>query len=69
MSSTLSVILVCVSIFLGALAGICLSIIKKKQKGNIPKSFCEDNVIFGKFTDQYDVSIDDVVKDFKLLDF
>ena len=36
---------------------------------NISKSFCEDNAIYGKFTDQDEVSIDEVVTDFKLLDF
>ncbi len=69
MSSTLSVILLCVSILGGGLTGTFLGIMKNKQKESVPKSFCDNNVIFGKFTDQHDPSIDEVVKDFKLLDF
>ena len=35
---------------------------EKKKKTDL---FCEDNLIYRKFTDQDDVSIDEVVKRFK----
>ncbi len=67
--STLPFTVLCIGILLsGVLIGICLGIITKKQKENIPKSFCESNVIYGKYTDQNEVSIDEVIKEFKLLD-
>lgn len=67
--STLPFTLLCIGIILsGGLVGVFLHIITRKQKENIPKSFCESNVIYRKFTDQNEVSIDEVVKNFELLD-
>ena len=62
-------ILFIIIIFLsGIIGGIIAKILTKNKKKNIPL-FCNTNYIYGKFTDQYEVSIDDVVKkDFKLLD-
>ena len=67
--STLSFTLLCISIMLsGGLIGVFLHIITKKQKENIPESFCESNVVYRKFTDQNEVFIDEVAKKFELLD-
>lgn len=67
--STLPFTLLCIGIILsGGLIGVILHIITKKQKDNIPKSFCDNNVIYRKFTDQNEVSIDEVAKSFELLD-
>ena len=67
--STLPFTLLCIGIMLsGGLIGVFLHIITKKQKENIPESFCESNVVYLKFTDQNDVSIDEVAKKFELLD-
>lgn len=67
--STLPFTLLCIGIILsGGLIGVILHIITKKQKENIPESFCDSNVIYRKFTDQNEVSIDEVAKNFKLLD-
>ena len=62
-------ILFIIIIFLsGTIGGIIAKILTKNKNKNIPL-FCNTNYIYGKFTDQYEVSIDDVVKkDFKLLD-
>lgn len=46
----------------GGLIGVFLHIITKKQKENIPESFCDSNVVYRKFTDQNEVSIDEVAK-------
>ena len=66
--STLPFLLCIGSMLLGGLIGVCSHIITKKQKENILESFCERNVIYWKFTDQDEVSLDEVVKDFELLD-
>ena len=52
----------------GILLGIFAGIISKKQNQNIPQSFVDYNYINSKFTDQTEISIDEVIKnDFKLL--
>ena len=67
--STLPFTLLMIGIILsGGLIGVVLHLISKKQRENVPKSFCETNVTYSKFTDQNEVSIDKVVKNFKLLD-
>ena len=67
--TTLPFTLLMIGIILsGGLIGIVLHLISKKQRENVPKSFCETNVTYCKFTDQNEVSIDEVVKNFKLLD-
>lgn len=67
--STLPFVLLCISIIVfGALIGLFLSIITNKKKKLIPISFCKSNKIYGKFTDQNEVSINTIIKDFKLLD-
>ena len=53
---------------IGGLIGIFLHIITKKQKENIPESFCGSNAIYCKFTDQNEVSLDEVTKKLELLD-
>ena len=67
--STLPFIILCIGIiFFGIFVGIVLAIFTRKQKENMPKSFCESNFIYGKFLDQDEISIDEVIKDFNLLD-
>ena len=62
--STVSFILLCLGIILfGLFIGLFLVIIEEKKKKT--DLFCEDNLIYRKFTDQDDVSIDEVVKRFK----
>lgn len=68
MTTLLFTLLMIGIILSGGLIGIVLHLISKKQRENVPKSFCETNVTYGKFTDQNEVSIDEVVKNFKLLD-
>lgn len=65
-----SLILFIIFSFLSGITfGIIEGIITKKRNKNISQSFCDANYIYGKFTDQVEVSIDEVVKkDFKLLD-
>ena len=66
---TLPFTLICIGIMLsGGLIGVFLHIITKKQKENIPESFCESNAIYCKFTDQNEVPLDEVAKNFELLD-
>lgn len=67
--STLPFTVLCIGIIIsGGLIGVFLHMITKKQKENIPESFCDSNVVYGKFTDQNEVSIDEVAKEFELLD-
>lgn len=67
--STLPFTLLCIGIILsGGLIGVILHIITRKQKENNPKTFCDSNVIYHKFTDQNEFSIDEVAKNFELLD-
>ena len=67
--STLVFTIICIGIILlGAAIGVFLYIITPKQKNNISKSFCESNAICSKFTDQNEISIDKIIKNFKLLD-
>ena len=67
--STLSFTLLCISIMLsGGLIGVFLHITTKKQKENISEFFCKNNTIYCKFTDQNEVSIEEVAKKFELLD-
>ncbi len=62
--STVAFILLCLGIILfGLFIGLFLVIIEEKKKKT--DLFCEDNLIYRKFTDQDDVSIDEVVKRFK----
>lgn len=66
--STLPFIILCIGIiFFGVFVGIVLAIFTRKQK-KYAKIFCENNFIHGKFLDQDEISIDEVVKDFNLLD-
>ena len=65
--NTVAFILLCLGIilfglFIGLFLGILANIEEKKKKTDF---FCEDNLIYGKFTDQEEVSIDEVVKRFK----
>ena len=48
--------------------GVFLNFVTRKRKENIPESFCETNYIYNKFTDQNEISIDEVVTHFKILD-
>ena len=67
--STLPFTLLCIGIILsGGFIGVFLNFVKRKKK-NIPDFFCETNYIYGKFTDQNEISIDEVVTHFKTLDF
>lgn len=67
--STLPFIILCICIiFFGVFVGIVLAIFTRKQKENMSKSFCESHFIYGKFLDQDEISIDEVIKDFNLLD-
>lgn len=67
--SAIPFVLLCISIIVfGALIGLLLSIIANKKKQLIPTSFCKSNRIYGKFTDQNEVPIDTIIKDFELLD-
>lgn len=67
--STLIFTIICIGIILlGAVIGVFLYIITPKQKDNVSKSFCKSNAICVKFTEQNEISIDKVIKDFKLLD-
>lgn len=50
-----------------ALWAVFLNRISNKKSKNVTQSF-SNNKVYRKFTDQADPSIDDVVKDFKLLD-
>ncbi len=62
--STVAFILLCLGIILfGLFIRLFLVIIEEKKKKT--DLFCEDNLIYRKFTDQDDVSIDEVVKRFK----
>lgn len=68
--STLPFTLLCIGIILlGGLIGVFLNFVTRKRKENIPEFFCETNYIYRKFTDQNEISIDEVVTHFKLLDF
>lgn len=68
--SILLFILLCIGIILsGGLMGVFLNIVTRKRKKNILEFFCETNYIYGKFTDQNEISIDEVVTHFKNLDF
>lgn len=68
--TTLHFLLLIIFIILsGILIGMIAGIVSRKQNKNIPKSFCDTNHVFYKFTDQNEVSIDKVVEDFKLLNF
>lgn len=68
--TTLHFLLLIIFIILsGIFIGIIAGIVSRKQNINIPKSFCDTNYVFYKFTDQNEVSIDKVVEDFKLLNF
>lgn len=60
-------LLLLVGIVVGVIFAIIANLISKKKRKNIPESF-SDNRTYWKFRDQSDASIDDVVKDFKLLD-
>ena len=67
--STLIFTIICIGIILlGAVIGVFLYISTPKQKDNISKSFCKNNAICSKFTDQNEISTDKVIKNFKLLD-
>ena len=67
--STLPFTLLCIGIILsGRLMGVFLNFVTRKRKENIPESFCETNYIYNKFTDQNEISIDEVVTHFKILD-
>ena len=67
--STLPFTLLCIGIILsGGFIGVFLNFVTRKQK-NIPDFFCETNYIYGKFTDQNEISIDEVVTHFKTFDF
>ena len=68
--STLTFTLLCISIILsGGLMGVFLNFVTRRRKENIPESFCETNYIYDKYTDQDEISIDEVVTHFKPLDF
>lgn len=61
-------LLLLVAIFsFGFAFAIIIYLVSNKKNINISESF-SGNKIYGKFTDQTDPSIDDIVKDFKLLD-
>lgn len=67
--STLPFTLLCIGIILsGGFIRVFLNFVTRKQK-NILDFFCETNYIYGKFTDQNEISIDEVVTHFKTLDF
>lgn len=59
-------LLICV-FALGVLWAVFLNRLTNKNNQNVTHSF-SNNRVYWKFTDQTDPSIDDVVKDFKLLD-
>ena len=62
--STVAFILLCLGIILfGLFIALFLAIIVGKRKE--PDIICEDNYIYRKFTDQDDVSINEVAKRFK----
>ena len=63
-------ILFIIGIFLsGFTFGLITEIITTERNKKIPQSFCDTNYVYSKFTDQVEVSIDEVVKkNFKLLD-
>ena len=65
--STVTFILLCLGIILfGLFIGLFLSILAIiKGKNEDPDLICEDNQIYRKFTDQDDVSINEVAKRFK----
>lgn len=61
-------LLLLVGIFaIGVVFAIIASLISNKKRKSITESF-SDNRAYWKFRDQSDASIDDVAKDFKLLD-
>ncbi len=61
-------LLLLVGIFVvGVIFAIIVNLISKNKRKSITESF-SDNRAYWKFRDQSDASIDDVVKDFKLLD-
>lgn len=65
---TSNFLLLLVAIFaLGFLFAILVYLVSNKKNRNMSECF-SDNKTYSKFTDQSDPSIDDVVKDFKLLD-
>lgn len=65
---TSNFLLLFVGIFiLGMLSGIIAGLISNNRKKSISESF-SNNRTYWKYTDQSDSSIDEVVKDFKLLD-
>lgn len=64
---TSNFLLLFVGIFiLGMLSGIIAGLISNNRKKSISESF-SNNRTYWKYTDQSDSSIDEVVKDFKLL--
>lgn len=63
---TFILLLIC-AFSLGILWAVFLNYIVNKKKQNITNSF-SNNRIYWKFTDQTAPSIDEVIKDFKLLD-
>ena len=68
--STFPFTLLCIGIILsGGLMGVFLNFVTRRRKENIPESFCETNYIYDKYTDQDEISIDEVVTHFKPLDF
>ena len=67
--STLPFTLLCIGIILsGGLMGVFLNFVTRKRKEKITESFFETNYIYNKFTDQNEISIDEVVTHFKILD-
>lgn len=67
--STLFFTLLCIGIILsGGLIGVLLHIIVKNKKKILQNFFCNNNGIYCKFVDQIEVSIDEVSKNFELLD-
>ena len=66
---TSMILFIIFSFLSGITLGIIEGIINQKRNQNISQSFCNANYIYGKFADQNELYIDEVVKkDFKLLD-